>query len=110
MGMVPGPGVGRAAGRGFVMAPQDARPFGLSGPVRGVGGPAGSMQPQVSQAAPVAYGRGMPPPGMPMPPPGMPMPPGMMGRGMPPPGMPMMPPPGMGRGMPPSGGRGAPPQ
>merc|ERR1712232_275124 len=122
-GFIPGPGMGRATARGMAMAPPDTRPFGLSGPIQGLGGPSGStMQPQVSQAPPVAYGRGIPPVGRGMPP-GM-IPPGMVGRGMPPgipppgvmpqmpPGM-MPPPPGMiGRGMPPPpgmmppGGRG----
>lgn len=37
--------MGRAVARGMAMAPPDARPFGLSGPVRGMGGPAGTMQP-----------------------------------------------------------------
>mmetsp|Transcript_7985 Transcript_7985/g.9036 ORF Transcript_7985/g.9036 Transcript_7985/m.9036 type:complete len:186 (+) Transcript_7985:173-730(+) len=86
-----GTGRGVPAGRGMGMP----MPMpGLTGPVRGLGGPApGSMQP--SAAAP-PMGMGM---GMGVPPPGM-----GMGRGMPPLGM-GMPPPGMGRGAP----RGPPP-
>jgi len=133
-------GVGRGvpAGRGITVPPVQIGSTGaqgLTGAVRGVGGPSpGSMQPQARgaplQAPPVPYGRGGPPPmpgrfqSPPGVPPGMPpgrgmppgMPPGMMppGRGMPP-GMPpgMMPP---GRGMPPGmppgmmpPGRGMPP-
>jgi len=101
-GSMPGPGMGRAAGRGIPtpVAPMSGAAPGLQGPVRGVGGPAPSvMAPQ---------GRGGPPPGLISgPPPGMPgMPPGMgMGRGAPPPlpaGL-RGPPPGMMRGPPPSG-------
>jgi len=100
-----GPGRGMPSGRGISVAPttglsvpMTAAPPGLTGTVRGIGGPApGIMQPQ---------GRGVQP--MPFPPMGRggPPPPGMqMGRGMPPPGMGMPPPQGMpppppGRGMP----------
>lgn len=113
-----GPGAARPAGRGMPV-PGAMAPMGLSGPVRGVGGPAASLMAPPSQGASVSrilhcycrelfccavvaqgaaqqYARppvpavpGMPRPPMPMP--GMPgMPPGMV------PGMPGMPP-----GMPP---------
>ncbi|KAG0033457.1 hypothetical protein BGZ81_008410 [Podila clonocystis] len=118
-----GTGVAAPAGRGMPVVPGAAP--GLTGPVRGVGGPApGMMLPRGPAAAapPMAYGRGMPPGGIP--PPGMPpagfrpmpgmVPPPMPGMappgfrpmgqpGVPPPGF--MPRPGMPPGAPPPGFR-----
>lgn len=93
-GSIPGPGMGRAVGRGMPILPVPGAAPGLAGPVRGIGGPAPGM---------MIPGRGLPPPpgGMP---PGMP-PMGLLGA--PPPGMPGMPPGGLPPGM--SMGRGAPP-
>ena len=78
-----GPGVARVAGRGQMMMMQQGAPRGLSGPIRGLGGPS-HMQPLQSVAAQARPMMSMPPRGM-MPPRSM-MPP----RGMPPRGMPPM--------------------
>ncbi|KAI9505002.1 hypothetical protein BX070DRAFT_175920, partial [Coemansia spiralis] len=62
--LLAGPGIGRPAGRGIPLAPPSAAMPGLSGPVRGVGGPsAGMMQPRGSAAiaaGPISFAR--PPP------------------------------------------------
>ncbi|KAF9079967.1 hypothetical protein BGX23_002885 [Mortierella sp. AD031] len=97
-----GTGVAGPAGRGMPVAP--GAPVGLTGPVRGVGGPTPRMmlpRGPAAAAPPMVYGRGMPPGGMP--PPGMPpagfrpMRMGVLSGGLPP-GMPppgMVPPPGV---------------
>ncbi|KAF9401407.1 hypothetical protein BGX21_001780 [Mortierella sp. AD011] len=105
-----GSGVAAPAGRGMPVVPGAAP--GLTGPVRGVGGPApGMMLPRgpAAVAPPMSYGRGGPPPaGMPpgMPPAGFRPAPGMI----PAPGMPpgMAPPPGF-RPMGAPGGMAPPP-
>lgn len=88
-GIVPGPGIGRAAGRGMPVAAPGMAPAGLAGPAPGVGAPApGSMMPQMRAppqmrpppggAPPHPGGGYRPPPGGPPPGyrPGMPPPPG----------------------------------